>query len=410
MEFHPILSALLRNKTGPVLVALQVALSLAILANALFIVNERRAVMARPSGLLDEHATFYIEVRNLNTDGPEQQLATLKRQADLLRAVPGVRSVAAVNQMPLSQSGWNTSLAVDRRQTRQSALTSMYVSGDSLVKTFGLQLAEGRDFLPDELVDINEQADRDLPRQVIVTRALAAKLWPGAPAVGKTMYFGYGEAAKETHVVGVVERLQGAHAPVGEDGEFSVIVPARLYGKPGSLYAVRTEAGQRDRAMKDAEATLRAASATPIILRLKTTDEDRTNRYRADAALQWMLVTVSALLLLVTCSGIVGMASLWVTQRRKQIGVRRALGARRIDILRYFITENLIITSAGVFGGALLGAGLNALLVSRLEMTRLPAGYLLGGALLLWLLGIGAAWGPAWRGAGIAPATATRSI
>jgi putative ABC transport system permease protein len=49
------------------------------------------------------------------------------------------------------------------------------------------------------------------------------------------------------------------------------------------------------------------------------------------------------------------MASLWVTQRRKQIGVRRALGARRIDILRYFITENFMITSAGVFGGVLLG-------------------------------------------------------
>jgi putative ABC transport system permease protein len=122
-----------------------------------------------------------------------------------------------------------------------------------------------------------------------------------------------------------------------------------------------------------------------------------------------MLVTVSVLLLLITCSGIVGMASLWVTQRRKQIGVRRALGARRIDILRYFITENFLITSSGVFGGVLLGVALNHLLVSQLEMARLPVGYLVGGAGVFWALGVLAVYGPAWRAASTSPALATRS-
>jgi putative ABC transport system permease protein len=122
-----------------------------------------------------------------------------------------------------------------------------------------------------------------------------------------------------------------------------------------------------------------------------------------------MLVTVSVLLLLITASGIVGMASLWVTQRRKQIGVRRALGARRVDILRYFITENFMITSAGVAAGLLIALGLNQLLVSQLEMARLPASYLLGGAAIFWLLGVMAVYGPAWRAASISPATATRS-
>jgi putative ABC transport system permease protein len=198
-------------------------------------------------------------------------------------------------------------------------------------------------------------------------------------------------------------------AEVGENGSFSVIIPARLYGgAPFTLYAMRTEPGQRDRVMKEAEAALRKSSATPMITKLRTVDEDRTNRYRADIALQWMLVTVGVLLLLITCSGIVGMASLWVTQRRKQIGVRRALGARRIDILRYFILENFMITSAGVFGGVGLGLALNQLLVSQLEMARLPAAYLGFGALGFWLLGLLAAYGPAWRAANISPAIATK--
>jgi putative ABC transport system permease protein len=410
MEIRPILSALMRNKTGPLLVALQVALSLAILANALHIVSERRAVVTRPSGLADEHATFYFNVRTLGTDTPEQQLAAIKRQTAILRAVPGVAAAAHLSQMPLSQSGWNASVALDPRQTRESAVGAMYVSGDSIIRTFGLKLVEGRDFLPEEIGDTNETTARNLPDQVIVTRPLAEKLWPGAPAVGKTMYYGYGKDAEAVRVVGVVERLQTPHVPWGEQAEFSMLLPARLYGNPGALYAIRAEPGQRDRVMKEAEAALRKSSAMPMILKATTVDDDRKNRYRSDVMLQWMMVAVSVLLLLVTCSGIVGMASLWVAQRRKQIGVRRALGARRIDVLRYFIMENLMITSAGVAGGVLLGLGLNALLVSRLEMARLPAGYLVAGAVLLWLLGVLAAWGPAWRAASISPATATRSI
>jgi len=410
MEIRPILSALLRNKTGPILVAMQVALSLAILANALYIVNERRAVIARPSGLADEHSTFYVRARNLDTDGHEQRRATFKHEADLLRAVPGVASVAQVSQMPLSQSGWNTSITVDQRQERPSTSASMYLSADSIVHTFGLRLVEGRDFLPAERVELDRKDQAEPPPQIILTRALAEKLWPGVSAIGKSVYFGKQEVARAPQVIGVVEHLQTQSAQIDETGEFSIVMPLQQYGDSSTMFAVRTEPGQRDRVMKEAESVLRKSSATPMILEMRTVDQDRKDRYRGDVALQWMLVTVSLLMLLITCCGIVGMASLWVTQRRKQIGVRRALGARKIDILRYFIVENVMITSGGVFGGVALGLALNQLLVSKLEMARLPAGYLAGGALLFWLIGVIAAYGPAWKAASISPATATRSV
>lgn len=411
MDFRPILSALLRSKTGPILVALQVALSLAILANTVHIVHERSAAVARPSGLADEHSVFHIAVRSLSDAAPEQQLADIKRQTEVLRNVGGVAAVAQLSQLPMSRSGSNTSVALDPRQQRETTDAWVYVSGDSLVKTFGLELVEGRDFQSQELIDVNESTESVYPPGVIITKALAEKLWPGASAVGKTMYFGYGADAHPTRIIGVVQTLISPAAEISERGQFSVLIPQRLYGGGrGTLYAVRTEPGQRDRVMKEAEAALRKSSATPMILQLDTTDQDRKDRYRGDVTLQWMLITVSAMLVLITCSGIVGMASLWVTQRRKQIGVRRALGARRIDILRYFILENFMITSAGVFGGVALGLALNQLLVSQLEMARLPAGYLVFGALGFWLLGVLAAYGPAWKAASISPATATRSV
>ncbi|MFC5460505.1 ABC transporter permease [Massilia niabensis] len=410
MEIRPIFAALLRNKTGPILVALQVALSLAILANAMHIVNERRGLTARPSGMADEHAVFHIEVRTLGNETPEQQLADIRRQTEVLRAVGGVAAVAQVSQMPMSRSGSNTSLALDPRQTKESTVGSVYLSGDSLIKTFGLNLVEGRDFLAPELIDVNEATESIYPPGVIITKPLAEKLWPGASAIGKTMYFGTGADARPTRIIGVVENLISAHAEFQERAMHSVIIPQRLYGGGrGTLYAVRTEPGQRDRVMKEAEGALRKSSPLPLILELTSTDKDRSSRYSGSVTVQWMLVTVSVLLLLVTCCGIVGMASLWITQRRKQIGVRRALGARRIDILRYFITENLMITSTGVVGGLLLGVALNQLLVSKLEMARLPLGYLGAGALVFWLLGVIAVYGPAWRAASTSPALATRS-
>jgi putative ABC transport system permease protein len=409
MEIRPILSALLRNKTGAILVALQVALSLAILANALHIVSERRQAANRPSGVADEHLVFSTMVRNLSAGGPEQQLATQKREAEVIRAVPGVVSVANINQIPLSQSGWNNSVAVDRKQVDETAPSSFYFSPDSIVKTWGLKLVEGRDFLPGEYMDIDANTDAT-PGQVIITKALAEKMWPGQPATGRNMYFGTGEEAIEVRVVGVVERLQTQNAEVTPRGEYASIVPMRQYGSyPGALYTIRAEPGQRERVIREVEAALRKASPTPVILETTTLDQNRKDRYRADMALSWTLVTVSVLLLLITASGIVGMASLWVTQRRKQIGVRRALGARKADILRYFITENCMITSAGVFGGVLLGVALNQLLVTKLEMARLPLAYLVTGGVVFWLLGVIAVYGPAWRAASISPALATRS-
>lgn len=411
MEIRPILSALMRSKTGAVLVAVQVAISLAILANALYIVNVRQAIAARPSGVAAENDVFYVNIQNLNRGSHERQLAEQKRQAALLRALPGVMSVAQTSQAVLSRSGHITSVSAKRGQASASAEVSTYVSPDSLIRTYGLQLVEGRDFRPDEVPEVNEDVDESYPKVLILTRAAAQKIWPGeASFVGKTLYQGTGSDDPELRVVGVVERLQTQGAQTKPRGEYSALLPARLTGGRGLLmYAVRAEPGQRDRLMQEAEQAIRTSSTDRLLVTTDTLEQHRKARYRADQGLSWMLIAVSTLLLLVTASGIVGIASLWVTQRRKQIGVRRALGARRIDILRYFLTENFMITSVGVACGVLLALGLNQLLVSQLEMARLPPGYLLAGALVFWLLGVGAVYGPAWRAASISPATATRS-
>jgi hypothetical protein len=99
------------------------------------------------------------------------------------------------------------------------------------------------------------------------------------------------------------------------------------------------------------------------------------------------MVSVCVALLIVTALGIVGLASFWVQQRTRQIGVRRALGATKGQILRYFQTENFLLATLGIVVGMILAFGINQLMMERYELPRLPLLYLPIGAVVLWMLG-----------------------
>ena len=410
MEIRPILSALLRQRTGPLLVAIQVAISLAILANALFIVQQRIAASERPSGVADEKNTGYVFARPLRKLSHPEVLVEQQRAMDAIRAVPGVQSVAWTSQMPMSRSGSNGSVRTSLDQVKESAQPALYSVQPGFVSTLGLRLVEGRDFTDADVLedDPEVESDKETPDGVIVTEALARALYPNESRfVGRTFYFGMG-GERQTRIIGVVERLQTVGAQSGAAGEHSVLMPLRI-SMPYSRFVVRAAPGQLDRVLKDAVQAI--VKTSPVLVRTFTRSvyEDRVNRYKNEKALAWMLIAVSVLLLLVTVSGIVGMTSLRVAQRRKQIGVRRALGARWRDILRYFVTENLIITTGGIVAGLLLALGLNRFLMAQLGMPRLPLEYLAYGAGALWLLGVAAVYGPASRAASISPAIATRT-
>jgi len=119
---------------------------------------------------------------------------------------------------------------------------------------------------------------------------------------------------------------------------------------------------------------------------------------------------ISAVLLAITAAGIVGLTSFWVGQRRKQIGVRRALGATRHDILGYFLTENLMIGLGGVIVGTVLAIGINLWMETRFEMDRMSMAYVGVGVIVLLLLGQAAVLAPALRASRVSPVEATRSV
>jgi putative ABC transport system permease protein len=178
------------------------------------------------------------------------------------------------------------------------------------------------------------------------------------------------------------------------------------------VYLLRAAPGQLDRVLRDARARIAKIAPEVVVdsLGSQTLPELRDRYFRDDRAMAGMLLGVIVALLLVTALGIVGLTSFWVAQRRKQIGVRRALGATRGDILGYFQTENFLIVSFGIALGMVLAFGINLLLMTQYELPRLPLLYLPIGALVLWGLGQLAVLAPALRAAAVPPVVATRSV
>ncbi len=403
MDILPILAALKRQKTAAALIAIEIALCCAIVCNALYLIVYRVERSSIPSGLVE------AELIQIVTAGMGTEDATQRQRDDLrtLAALPGVKQAAIVNQMPFWKSAWNTSVRMNEDDQHSVADVGAYYAAEDFLDTFGLRLIAGRNFTPDEIIEFDDfYAGQQLPSVAIVSASLARTLFGDDDPLGKIFY----PSAGPTRVIGVVDRL--IRPNISEDPAFTeatMILPVRLGGGWG-FFALRTDPADRDTVIKAATAALREASPNRIVISARTLEDLRGRYFKQDRVMAGLLIAVVVSLLVVTALGIVGLASFWVQRRRRQIGIRRALGATRRDILRYFQLENFLIVSVGIVLGMLGAFAISGWLMRQYELPGLPLYYLPASAVTLWLLGQLAVLAPALRAASVPPATATRTV
>jgi putative ABC transport system permease protein len=393
---------MLRNKTGVILVGLQIALTLAVVANALFIIMQRVEKIGRPSGI-DSANTIFIQSYGF---GPNHdQRVTVQRDLDLLRRQPGVIAASVTSAVPLSGSGSASTFGATPDQQKHNVNGNYFQIDEQGVAALGVKLAEGRAFNAEEVQYSPDSSNSDFVPSVIITRDMARAFFGDAPPLGRSVYDGLGHAAV---VVGVVENMLGSW--VGWSDLTKVMLQPRVPSGPLARYVVRTQPGMRDVLIEQLEAKLAEADTLRAIQYVWPHTRFTERTYRADSRMVSFLIVIVVLMVAVTALGIVGLASFQVSVRTKQIGTRRAVGARRIDIIRYFMVENWLLTSAGVLAGTLLAFGFGHWLSSEYSLPRLQPMYVLGGMLALWLLGQIAVFMPARRAAAIPPAVATRTV
>ena len=410
MDIKPIISALKRHKAGTILIVLQIALTLAIVCNALSIIRSNIARMARPTGLVEENLLTVMNSWVGSTDG-NVLTPLIRTDLETLRSLPGVEDATVMNSFPLRGGGWSSGVRLDSGKEHWLFVAGMYAADDHALATLGVHLVAGRNFRPEEIVDGSDFNTLVMPPVAIVTKAMADRLFPDGSALGKTMYLTMSRDAPPTTIIGIIDRLYVPWSSAFADtwAKDVPIVPARLTNRY-SYYLVRTRPGMLDRMVREAPAALVKAHRERVFppRGVRTFDQVREDAYRTDRGMAVVMGVVSLALLLITGAGIVGLTSFWVGQRRAQIGVRRALGATRRDILLYFLTENFIITLAGVAIGIALCGVLNIWMAVNFEVSHVPLAYIGAGIVLLLALGQAATLNPAMRATRVSPVEATR--
>ena len=212
-------------------------------------------------------------------------------------------------------------------------------------------------------------------------------------------------------VVGVIDHIARPNEFNGPGySEWAMLLPVTIAYTVGGNYVLRVDTARRAEVLAAIDSTLNKDDPNRIIRTRQTFDDIRREFFKSDRAMAYLLLGVSLALLIITALGVVGLASFWVQQRTRQIGIRRALGASRGDILRYFQVENFILATLGIILGMVLAYGINLWLMDKYKVPRLPAEFLPAGAVVLWLLGQISVLGPALRAAMIPPAVATRTV
>ncbi|WP_417690941.1 ABC transporter permease [Pseudidiomarina sp.] len=401
-QIGPIFRALLRNKVGALLLALQIALTMTIIVNAIHMIENRSSMMARESGM-DEANQFHLMYVGYK-DSFNERVAV---ETDLLeiRQLNGVVDATQINSTPLSGGGWSMGLSTSAN-SQDGTPVSLYFVDDHGINTLDVELIAGENFSPTE-VTYRQSNDKQWPQNILLTEAAAKNLFPDltpAEIVGKTVYIRDDEPMT---IKGIIDHLQAPWVQWSNVNNVMLVPQRGLWN--ANRYLVRTEPGERDRLMREVEELLLAKRDGRLIRNVTAMDEQRDEAYQDFFALQTVLWVIVTVLTLVTALGIVGMVSFTVNQRRKQIGTRRALGATKGDIMRQFMLENLLITGSGLIIGVASSIALNIWLVDTFSLPRIGWHYLPIAMVVLVVVGQLAVLGPARKAANLSPALATRT-
>lgn len=407
---RPILSALTRHRAAALLLALEIALTLAVLCNLVFIIHGSWQRMDTPTGVAEGDIAV---IQSIGVIGMETgNDSSVGRSVAALKSVPGVEA-AAFGPAPL----WRVpriSLFASADGDRPLAHAYAFEGSQGLDDVLDVHILAGRTLQAGDLSSVHQMLDivekgGTLEVPALITPSLAHRLFGDASPLGRRVYSQLaGSFQAAIRIVGVMAPIRANILGHADDTDALLTEFDLSTAHWGGGFVIRAKPGQLEHVLPLAMAAMRKVTPDQVQHQALSVSDLRNTRFASDKATARMLLAIIVVLLTVTGLGIGGLASFWVQQRGKQIGIRRALGARRRDILNYFQTENFLIVSAGVVVGIALAFATNRWLMQRFELDQLTTPTVLGGMVAVWVIGQLAVLGPALRASLIPPAVATR--
>ena len=400
LEIKPIFHALCRSKVGAILLLIQIAITTAIVSNAAFIIQDRISYLSQETGY-PEQDIFVFNVMMFGKDvSPSQQY---ELDEAMLRQIPGVVDAAYSSNTPLSGSGSSSDFSLKPAPEESKSARSSYMFIDEHgINTYGVKLIAGRNYTEDEVI-VTDNYD-ELSKVTVVTKTLLDELFPDGNGLGQTVYFG----DIPMKIIGVIDLMKGPWLKDSRPDNVALLP----FIKPGTnaRFVVRTEPGQRQSVMNRVEEAMLKNYNKRVISRIRGLDDDKESYMAEDTLMMRMLIVLITILVLVTALGIFGLTLFNISKRTKQIGTRRALGARKSAIISYFLVENAMICVVGLVIGVIAAVYLGQLLMQHFSIAQLDISYVLATALAVFVMSLLAVLAPAKRAANISPSIATRTI
>lgn len=402
LNVRPVVTALRRNRAGALLVVLEIAIALAVMVNAAWIVAQRVHAIGQPTGI-DYRNIFTIGISGVSGDFD----ASGAQQQDLayLRSLPGVIAATASSGVPLAPHGQG-GLIWRNPDERGPSFTARSMEVDEQgLDTLGVRLIAGRSISAADVVPFSTDLSLTA-HEVLITQSLARKLFPHGSALGKPIYPGDGSMLT---IVGITSDFVGS--VVRADPTYDVLLFPQIPGAYGIYFLlVRTRPGKAEALMQAAVRHLAPARIDRVIYFAHPLQYFKQRLDAENRNVAIFLASITALVLAIACLGIFGLATFNVSTRTKQIGTMRAVGARKRDVVTHFMIENAIILTAGVLTGCTLALAIAWWLTAQYQLPRLDLVYLAVGVLAVAVIGQLAAWQPARRAASVPPSVATRTI
>ncbi len=416
MQISPILSSMFRNRTGPILICLQIALTLALVVNSIYIIQLQMEKISKPLGTdVGNTAIFNVAL----VDPLDDMEPFIKNDMEEIRRIPGIIDATILSQ-PLHAGGGSGFSFRPVPEVNEDLMQAVALSesDEHGLTALGIELLYGRNFRADEIVYSVPNASVGSSEVILITESLAQAFFPDskiADVVGKVIYQG-SEDTTPVEIIGIVSDV--AAYWINYDSEFSresgyhfAMLPlVQTWNGEGHYYVFRTEPGSQDRLMAAVTDKLYEINPDRLFWEPSTQAEIVHEAQEGFRAVAIILGVISVLMVLITAFGIVGLASFTVNQRTRQIGTKRALGAKKRDILRYFLTENVMLTTIGVVLGSALAYGIHLFLFSIMNIPKMSFTLIPFGVVALYALGIVAVIGPAVRATAVAPAVASRTV
>jgi putative ABC transport system permease protein len=392
-----------RHRLRSALVVGQIVLGLVLLVGAEMLMTSFLQLARRDPGFQPAHLlTFGVGIPPLHHAAEE--VAFGDRMIERLRAIPGVRAVATGAPLPLEGEQMTVSFDIEGRSVpppeRPRANIAIVTPG--YFGVMGIPLLRGRDF--------TERDDTSAPRALVVNEAFARKYFPGEEAVGKRILSGATngkEGSRMREIVGVVGNAR--QEALGAEPEPIYYFPYKQLSWFIGTVVMRTEMPPL-RVESAARAALGELDRRVPMYHVRTGEEMASAAVAQPRFLMVLMASFAGIALLLTVIGLYGVLSYDVARRRREIGVRIALGAGRGKVLGLVFREAMRLVAAGLVLGIAGAAGAARLLESvAFGMPVDQAAIVAGASGLMILTSIAAAYVPAARAARVDPMQTLRS-